>query len=275
MQSQTSTFKNKAGLKIFIRTWLPDGNPRGIIIIAHALNSHSGYSQWTAEQFTAQNYAVYAPDQQGRGQSEGERFYTDNIYDAVADVDYVIDRAKSEQPELPVFMLGHSAGGVLACLYTLEHQEKLNGLICESFAFKVPAPEFALAVLKGVSHLAPHLHTIKLKNEDFSRNPEAVAVMNNDPLIADESQPSKSMEQLVKADERLEKEFSKITLPVFILHGTNDKATTPSGSQFFYDNTGATDKTIKFYEGHYHDLLNDLDKEIVMNDIISWVKNHS
>jgi alpha-beta hydrolase superfamily lysophospholipase len=275
MQSQTSTFKNKAGLKIFIRTWLPDGNPRGIIIIAHGLNSHSGYYQWTAEQFTAQNYAVYAPDQQGRGQSEGERFYTDNIYDAVADVDYVIDRAKSEQPELPVFMLGHSAGGVLACLYTLEHQEKLNGLICESFAFKVPAPEFALAVLKGVSHLAPHLHTIKLKNEDFSRNPEAVAVMNNDPLIADESQPSKSMEQLVKADERLEKEFSKITLPVFILHGTNDKATKPSGSQFFYDNAGSTDKTIKFYEGHYHDLLNDLDKEIVMNDIISWVKNHS
>jgi alpha-beta hydrolase superfamily lysophospholipase len=275
MQSQTSTFKNKAGLKIFIRTWLPDGNPRGIIIIAHGLNSHSGYYQWTAEQFTAQNYAVYAPDQQGRGQSEGERFYTDNIYDAVADVDYVVDRAKSEQPELPVFMLGHSAGGVLACLYTLEHQEKLNGLICESFAFKVPAPEFALAVLKGVSHLAPHLHTIKLKNEDFSRNPEAVAVMNNDPLIADESQPSKSMEQLVKADERLEKEFSKITLPVFILHGTNDKATKPSGSQFFYDNAGSTDKTIKFYEGHYHDLLNDLDKEIVMNDIISWVKNHS
>lgn len=275
MQSQTSTFKNKAGLKIFIRTWLPDGNPRGIIIIAHGLNSHSGYYQWTAEQFTAQNYAVYAPDQQGRGQSEGERFYTDNIYDAVADVDYVVDRAKSEQPELPVFMLGHSAGGVLACLYSLEHQEKLNGLICESFAFKVPAPEFALAVLKGVSHLAPHLHTIKLKNEDFSRNPEAVAVMNNDPPIADESQPSKSMEQLVKADERLEKEFSKITLPVFILHGTNDKATKPSGSQFFYDNAGSTDKTIKFYEGHYHDLLNDLDKEIVMNDIISWVKNHS
>jgi alpha-beta hydrolase superfamily lysophospholipase len=275
MQSQTFTFENKAGFKIFTRTWLPDGEVLGIVVVTHGLNSHSGYYQWTAEQFTAQNYAVYASDQQGRGKSEGERFYTDNIYDTVADVDYVVDLAKKEHPGLPVFILGHSAGGVLACLYTLEHQEKINGLICESFAFKVPAPDFALAVLKGISHIAPHLHTIKLKNEDFSRNPEAVAVMNNDPLIADESQPSKSMEQLVKADERLEKEFSQITLPVFILHGTNDKATKPAGSQLFYDHAGSADKTLKLYKEHYHDLLNDLDKEIVMNDIIEWVKKHS
>ncbi|MGC4104070.1 alpha/beta hydrolase [Ferruginibacter sp.] len=275
MQAQTSTFVNKAGFKIFTRTWLPGGNIRGLIVITHGLNSHSGYYQWTADQFAAQGYAVYSFDQQGRGQSEGERFYTDNIYDTVADTDYVVELAKKEHPGLPLFILGHSAGGVLACLYTLEHAEKLSGLICESFAFKVPAPDFALAVLKGLSHLAPHLHTIKLKNEDFSRNPEVVAAMNSDPLIANESQPSKTMEQLVKADERLEKEFPAIKIPVFILHGTLDKATKPSGSQFFYDTTGSTDKTIKLYEGHYHDLLNDLEKETVMNDIIEWVKKRS
>ena len=275
MQAQTSSFENKAGLKIFTRTWLPDGTVRGIIVITHGLNSHSNYYQWTAEQFTAEGYAVYALDQQGRGHSEGERFYTADLYDAVADVDWIVDLAKKEQPNLPVFMLGHSAGGVLACLFALEHQAKINGLICESFAFKVPAPDFALAVLKGLSHVAPHLHTIKLKNEDFSRDPAVVTAMNNDPLIAGESQPSKSMEQLVKADERLEKEFSKISLPVFIVHGTADKATKPSGSQLFYDQTGSTDKTLKFYEGHYHDLLNDLDKQIVMGDILEWVKKRS
>ena len=275
MQSQTSTFENKAGLKIFTRIWLPDGDPRGIVVITHGLNSHSGYYQWTAEQLTAKSYVAYAPEQQGRGQSEGERFYTENIYDVVADVDYVVDLAKTAYPNLPVFILGHSAGGVLACLYTLEHQEKVSGLICESFAFKVPAPDFALAVLKGVSHIAPHLHTIKLKNEDFSRDTEVVTFMNNDPLIANESQPSKSMEQLVKADERLEKEFANITIPVFIIHGTSDKATKPGGGEFVYDKTGSPDKCLRFYEGHYHDLLNDLDKEIVMTDIIGWLEKHS
>lgn len=275
MKSQTSTFKNNAGFQIFVRSWLPNEKARGIIVISHGLNSHSAYYQWTAEQFAAHNYAVYAFDQQGRGKSEGERFYINDIYDTVADADHIVEIAKKEQPNLPLFILGHSAGGVLACLYTLEHQEKLSGLICESFAFRVPAPDFALTVLKGLSHIAPHLHTIKLKNEDFSRNQDVVDAMNNDPLIANETQPSKSMEQLVKAAERLEKEFPQITVPVFILHGTGDKATKPSGSQFFYDTVGSSDKTLKLYEGHYHDLLNDLDKEVVINDIISWVEKHS
>ena len=69
----------------------------------------------------------------------------------------------------------------------------------------------------------------------------------------------------------LHREFPLIKLPVLILHGTEDKATNPSGSQFFYDNAGSTDKTLKLYEGHYHDLLNDVDKEIVMADIHDWI----
>jgi acylglycerol lipase len=76
---------------------------------------------------------------------------------------------------------------------------------------------------------------------------------------------------MVRADERLKQEFPLITLPVFILHGTLDKATKPSGSQFFYDTAGSSDKTLKLYEGYYHDLLNDVDKEQVMADVIGWI----
>ncbi|RTL56076.1 MAG: alpha/beta hydrolase [Sphingobacteriales bacterium] len=275
MQPKTSTFNNKAGLKIFTRTWLPEENPRGVVVIVHGLNSHSGYYQWVADQFTTINYAVYALDLEGRGQSEGERFYVKSIYDYVNEVDQLVDIAKATYQSLPIFVLGHSAGGVIACLYALEHQNKISGLICESFAYQVPAPDFALTVLKGLSHLAPHLHTIKLKNEDFSRDTSVVEAMNNDSLIAHESQPSKTMEQLVIADERLKKEFPLITLPVLILHGTNDKATKYSGSQFFYDNAGTSDKTLKLYEGHYHDLLNDIDKEKVMADIQEWIIQHT
>jgi len=274
MQTQTSSFQGKAKLKIFTRTWTPDSQPAGVIVLVHGLNSHSGYYQWTAEQFVEQGYAVLALDLQGRGESEGERFYIENIYDCVSDIDTLVESAKKQHSNLPIFVLGHSAGGVLACLYALEHQEKIKGLICESFAFQVPAPDFALAVLKGLSHIAPHLHSVKLKNEDFSRDKSVVERMNNDPLIADESQPTKTMEQLVLADERLKKEFPKIHIPVFIIHGTADKATRYSGSQLFYDNVGTADKSLKLYEGHYHDLLNDLDKELVMNDIAEWIKKH-
>jgi acylglycerol lipase len=95
--------------------------------------------------------------------------------------------------------------------------------------------------------------------------------MNNDPLIAHETQPTQTMAALVRADERLKKEFPLITLPVLILHGSLDKNTRPSGSQHFYDLAGSNDKTLKFYEGGFHDLLNDTDREVVMLDIKKWV----
>ena len=173
-----------------------------------------------------------------------------------------------------VVVLGHSAGGVVACLYTLDHPRELTGLICESFAHEIPAPDFALAVFKGMSHVAPHAHVLHLKNEIFTRDPKAVQAMNDDPLIAHETQPTKTMAEMVRADERLRKEFPSIMLPVLILHGTADQATKPSGSQRFYDLAGSNDKTLKLYDGHFHDLLNDIDKDVVMADIKTWIAAH-
>ena len=265
------TFQSTGGLNIFFRSWRPSAKPRGVVVVVPGFNSHSGYYGWVADRFVARGLAVYAVDLRGRGKSDGERFYVQQFADYVGDASGLVALAKSREPGLPVFLLGHSAGGVVACTYALEHQAELAGLICESFAFQVPAPDFALAVLKGLSHIAPHAHVLPLKNEDFSRDPKVVAAMNADPLIAHETQPTQTVAAMVRADERLKQEFPLITLPVFILHGTADKATRPSGSQAFYDSAGSTDKTLKLYDGGFHDLLNDTDRETVMADITRWV----
>src|SRR5690606_2768179 len=136
----------------------------------------------------ADAFSVYALDLRGRGRSEGERFYVENIADYVADVANTIKVAKSRDPGLPVFLLGHSAGGVVSCTYTLDNQTELAGLICESFAFQVPAPGFALSAIKALSYVAPRLGVLTLKNEDFSRDPKAVEALKNDPLTANETQ---------------------------------------------------------------------------------------
>jgi alpha-beta hydrolase superfamily lysophospholipase len=257
-------------LTLFVRSWRP-AQARGVVAIVPGFNAHSGYYTWAAAQFTAKGLAVYAIDLRGRGHSDGERFYVEKFADYVSDVATLVALAKSREATLPVFLLGHSAGGVVACLYALDHQAELAGFICESFAHEVPAPDFALAVFKGLSHLAPHAHILHLKNEDFSRDPKVVQEMNNDPLIAHETQPTLTLAEMVRADERLKKEFPRITLPVLILHGTADRATKPSGSQRFYDAAASKDKTLKLYDGHVHDLLNDLGKEAVMGDILSWI----
>jgi alpha-beta hydrolase superfamily lysophospholipase len=260
-----------SGLNIFFRSLRPKQQPRGVVIIIPGFNAHSGYYTWVAEQFVAAGLAVYAVDLRGRGNSDGERFYVDDFEDYVSDVEAVVKVARSRESSMPLFLLGHSAGGVVSCLYALDHQPELAGLICESFANELPAPDFALAVFKGLGHLAPHAHILHLPNERFSRDPNVVQAMNEDPLIAHETQPTRTMAALVRADERLKKEFPLITLPVLILHGSGDQNTKPSGSQHFYNMAGSGDKTLKVYEGGFHDLLNDLDKRVVMQDIQNWI----
>jgi alpha-beta hydrolase superfamily lysophospholipase len=271
MNRQEATFEGTAGLRLYYRAWRPVAPPRGAVVIVHGFNAHSGYYLWVAERFVEAGLAVYALDLRGRGQSEGERFFVDTFDSYADDLGRLVDLVKERDPSVPLYVLGHSAGGVVACLYALDHQRQLAGLICESFAFQVPAPDFALSVMKGLSHVAPHAHVLKLKNEDFSRDPAAVATMNADPLIVGESQPLQTVAAMVRADERLRQEFSRLTLPVLILHGTLDKATRPSGSSLFYAQAGAQDKTLELYEGYFHDLLNDTGKEVVMSDILSWV----
>ena len=265
------SFQGVGGLNIFTRTWRPEGDPRGVVVIVHGFNSHSGQYHWVADQLTATGFAVYALDHRGRGRSDGERFYVEKMEDYVDDVATLVNHAKSENPGLPVFVLGHSAGGVISCTYTLDHQSEIDGLICESFAYELPVPDLALSFLKGLSYITPHTHVFSLKNEDFSRDPEVVAALNNDPLVKGESQPAQTAKVMINADNRLREEFPLIKLPVLILHGTEDKATKPSGSRHFYEQAGSTDKTLKLYEGHYHDLLADVGREIVIADIQAWI----
>jgi acylglycerol lipase len=262
------------GGSLFVRSWRPAETPRAVVMIVPGFNSHSGYYLWVGSHLAAQGFATYAVDLRGRGQSDGERFYVQSFHDYVDDVATAVAVAKTREPRVPFFVLGHSAGGVIACLYTLEHQQELAGLVCESFAFQVPAPDFALAVFKGLSHVAPHAHVLRLKNEDFSRDPEVVAAMNADTLIAHETQPTQTLAEMVRADERLKNEFRLFTLPLLILHGTADKATRPEGSRMFFDTAGSADKTLKIYEGAFHDPLNDLNKATVMADVTAWLGRH-
>ena len=260
------------GLKIFTRSWRPESTPRAVIVLSHGFNSHSGYYLWAAEQLLASGLAVHALDYRGRGKSDGERYYIESFSEYQSDLDLVVKLARSREPALPLFVLGHSAGGVIACNYVLDHQPEIAGLICESFAYRVPAPDFALAVLKGLSHLAPHAHVLNLPKKEFSRDPKVTQALIDDPLLADEVQPTRTVAEMVRADERLKRDFPLFKLPLLIIHGTRDTVTRPEGSQEFYDRAGSADKTLKLYDGYFHDPLNDIGKEAVMADIRAWLE---
>lgn len=262
------------GTKIFVRNWRPPGPARAVLVISHGFKAHGGLYAWPAEQFAKAGVSVYAIDHRGHGNSGGDRYEAGNVMEFVKDLDQLVDLTKGREPGLPTFLLGHSAGGVMGCVYALEHQAKLAGFICESYALGVYAPNLALAALKGLSHVAPHLHVLDLKNKLFSRDPAVVHALDTDPLIPQMNYPTGTVAAMVRGTERVRAEFSLITLPVLILHGTEDKVTEPAGSQLFYDKAGSQDKTLKLYESYFHDLLADVGKEVPLADMLAWLDAH-
>jgi alpha-beta hydrolase superfamily lysophospholipase len=147
-------FEGVGGLNIFVRSWRPDGTARGVVVIVPGFNSHSGYYLWVADQFVAGGLAVYALDLRGRGKSDGERFYVEKFADYVSDVAKLVKLAKSREPGLPIFLLGHSAGGVVSCIYALEHQAEIVGLICRELRTRCRRPTLPRRP-QGASYIAP------------------------------------------------------------------------------------------------------------------------
>lgn len=264
------TISGRGGTKLHLRSWQP-GAARAVVVIVHGVNSHSGQYLWTGEQLAAAGFAVYAYDHRGRGKSEGPRFYIEDVSEYTDDLGTVIALAKSREPGLRVFVLGHSAGGVISCTWALDHQREIAGFICESFAYRVPAPAPVLALVRFLSKVAPKLPVLKLKMKDFTRDPQALALLEADPLCKGEIQPARTVAALLQATDRMKAGFGTLKLPLFIMHGTLDKATMPEGSQEFHAAAGSADKTLKLYEGHFHDLLNDIGKQQVLADIVAWI----
>lgn len=267
----TSTFINSEGQKIAYKYWHCNGNHKGIVLIVHGLNSHSGYYHHFAWQLVENDFEVYGVDLRGRGQSEGERYYIPDYMGILDDIDLMVNIVANENPMKPIFLFGHSAGSLFASIYAILHKENLAGIISESIAFHLYASNTSLNITTFLSRFIPRARFVRLNNEHFSRDKSVIEGMNHDPLLAGERQPLKTMQQLLTAIESLKKNMPQMQLPILILHGTADTVTNPSGSEYFMEHISSEDKQLNLYEGHYHDLLNDKYNGIIMKDIIRWM----
>ena len=126
---ETGELDGAGGLRIYTQSWLPDADPSAVLVLAHGAGEHSGRYAHVAARFTSEGLALHALDHRGHGHSEGRRAYVDRTANLVADLDQVVVRARERHPSVPLFLLGHSMGGWLAIAYTLEHQERLDGLL--------------------------------------------------------------------------------------------------------------------------------------------------
>jgi alpha-beta hydrolase superfamily lysophospholipase len=259
------------GVQIFTQSWLPDAvDVRAVVVLVHGFGEHSDRYDWVAERLTGAGYAVYAGDHRGHGRSQGPRAVVD-VDAVVADVDRLVDEASSAHPGLPVAMLGHSLGGLIAIRYALAHQRRLRALVLSGPLAALDAPSPALALARGLARFAPKLGVASLDPRLVSRDPAVVAAYREDPLVHHGRIPAQTIAEMARTVERFPDVVGRVTVPTLIVYGTSDGLCPPSGAIMLAERFGSVDLTTRAYEGLYHEILNEPERETVIGDVLGWL----
>jgi alpha-beta hydrolase superfamily lysophospholipase len=259
--------------RIFWRSWTPDDRAaRAVIVLVHGLGEHSGRYDHVVARLVGEGYAVHTADHRGHGRSDGPRAFIEDIDNVVADVDTLVDRAVAAQPGVAVFMLGHSMGGLIALRYALAHQERLAGLILSAALAQLDAvPKPLELVGRALSVIAPRAPLIAIDSALVSRDASVVEAYRSDPLVHHGKVPARTAVQLADTVGRFPDTVGAITVPTLILYGTADGLCPPAGSVMLGERIGAADKTVTAYEGLFHEILNEPERETVLEDIVGWL----
>jgi acylglycerol lipase len=265
-------FRGERGLEIYWQAWLPEAAPRAVVVLAHGASEHSGRYAWTGEQLAARGYAMYAIDHRGHGRSEGGRAVIDRMSNAVEDLHSLVELAAAAYPGLPVVLLGHSMGGAVALSYTIVHEDALDALVLSAplaaLEAASPVQRFAGRVLSVV---APSLGVVGIDATAVSRDPEVVADYDADPLNYHGKLPARTVAELTSAIDGYPDAVQRFRLPLLAMHGTADRLTPIAGSEMVVERAGSEDKTFKRYDGLYHELLNEPERQQVLDDIAGWL----
>lgn len=271
-------FDGEGGPSIFWRSWLPEASPgavRGVVVIVHGAGEHSGRYDHVGARLVSEGFAVYALDHRGHGRSDGPRALIDRLAHAVADIDRLVSLAVDAHPDAPVFMLGHSMGGLLAVQYALDHQPRLAGLVLSGALVALDAASAPVRLAGQVlSVLAPRLGVIAVDSSLISRDPQVVAAYRADPLVHHGKLPARTVAELVRYGSEFPELVGRITVPALVMWGTEDRLCPPHGSQMLVQRLGADDVTARPYDGLYHEILNEPEQAQVLDDLCEWLRTH-
>ncbi|MBN1138028.1 MAG: lysophospholipase [Anaerolineae bacterium] len=275
MKHEEGFFQGVRGTRIFHQRWLPDGEPKAALLIVHGLGEHSGRYTNVVNHLVPLGYALYGLDHLGHGKSEGTREFVERFEDYTDTLDIYRGMVSQAQPGKPLILYGHSLGGLIATTYLLDHQAGLAGAVLSAPLSRVPENVSAMTITMGrlLSRLAPKVGVLPLDAAAVSRDPAVVQAYIDDPLVFHGKTPARLAAEMMRAMQRVMAEAGKITLPVMIFQGSADRLD-PGDGEFLYNSVGSADKTLKVYEGLYHETHNEPERATVLHDVEEWLGAH-
>jgi alpha-beta hydrolase superfamily lysophospholipase len=271
----SAQFEGAGGARLHLQAWLPASDPAAVLAVAHGYGEHGGRHTWLAESMAPRGYSVYAYDLRGHGHSTGDRGQVGSFREYLDDTGLFLDEVRRRQPGLPVFLLGHSFGGLIVTTFVADRPEGLAGVILSSpflrLATDVPKSREVGVRLLAVVWPGRDIGNT-LRAEDLSHEPEVAHAYTTDPLVHHRA-PARWAAETLAAQEAAPA-CTRITLPLLVLLGDCDVVAHPGTTEEFFAAAASPDKTLVCYEGYYHELFNETGRERVFGDLADWLGKH-
>jgi alpha-beta hydrolase superfamily lysophospholipase len=275
MDHLEGTFAGFGSMELYYQRWWPEGLHRASLVVVHGFGEHSGRYDNVVDWFVPRGYAIYAFDQRGYGRSPGERGYVNDFAEYRHDLRAFLDLVRDAEPDRPLFLLGHSMGGLIVLYYALHDPSGIDGVIASApLLGTLPTSPILTLLSKALSRLWPRL-TLEtgLEVAALSRDKAVVEAYVDDPLVHNLGTPRLGTE-MAKAIDWTQEHAAELALPCLLLHGSADRIVDPGASRAFFEKVTFGDRERHEYEGSYHEVFNDLDKEVVLADVETWLDDH-
>jgi alpha-beta hydrolase superfamily lysophospholipase len=273
--SATGEFEGR-GSRVAWRAWLPDTATRGVIVLVHGVAEHSGRYVHVGRRLADAGFAVYALDHIGHGKSAGSNANIGSMDGAADNVAAMLDIASREHPDVPRFLIGHSMGSLIVLYLATRAPIDVAGIVVSAPPLDIPLGNPLQRLFAPLlTRLTPNLGVLKLDSSMISRDPEVVRVYNNDPLVFRGKLPARTAVEILKATNLVKRRLDKLTVPLLVLHGTDDAIAAPSSSTLIERGAASKDLTAIRYDALYHEIFNEPEKDKVLGDVVDWLQTHA
>ncbi|MCK4408490.1 MAG: lysophospholipase [Candidatus Eisenbacteria sp.] len=264
--------RSSDGLLLFEQSWAP-ATPRAVVGLVHGYAEHSSRYDATARCLARDGYAVQTLDLRGHGRSEGKRCFVSDFREYLSDVDAVLQRAARSWPERPVFLMGHSLGGLIALLFVIERSVPLSGLILSAPSVRLGSDfsPFKARVSELLGRTFPGFPTVKFRSESLSSDENVVQAYRDDELVYRGRTPARTASEIIRTIRAVQERMHRIELPLLVMHGADDQVADVEGSRQLYEGARSADKSLRIYDGFYHEIMNEPEKAIVLGEISAWL----
>ncbi len=275
MDHRTDSFKALDGTTLFRQRWLPGQGAKAVVALVHGFGEHCGRYGNVVQALVPRGFIVAGYDLRGHGRSEGVRGAIRAWKDYREDTGFFIGQLEAEHSGLPLFLYGHSMGGLIALEYALHHPDGLHGVIASAPTLGQPGISPLLLLLSRLlSAVWPALNmATKLDSSAISRDPAVVEAYQSDPLVHDLGTPRLGTE-MMKAAEWAQSQAPNFKVPLLMLQGEQDRLVPPADTRRFFEHAGVQDKTYLTYPAGFHEPHNDVEHERVMADVARWLEDH-